>query len=206
MQAIRNELEIKDGMVKSLLKAIKDDDEGRLSDLRNSVMDHLTLVNSLIKEEEEKLIVKNTNKNSCIDEIENCFQWLKATINLFPDAAKETIEESLSISQNVVALIDEKEDWITSLIEKTISIARGLPYEENEMLLGKAQELKNCFEEIKKQAQDHVKDLMAKTHEKRKVKNLLFIIISKTIYNFIDILIVNLMKIETPFLVFNGVL
>ena len=170
-QALKDELQIKDGIIKSLLSRTEQpENEAELNTLKVNVTSQLLSLNELITEKEETLKQLAKKKKDCNDEIESGLEWLKNAVNEFPDMQNESLEETLMGSQKVLGLIEEKGPWVSSIIKKVENIVKDLPTEERNILERKLNELKMCYAEIRKQGTDHVEDLLRRTGEKRKVR------------------------------------
>ena len=170
-QALKDELQIKDEIIKSLLSRTEQpENEADLKTLKGNVISQLFSLKELITKKEEALKQLANKRKYCDDEIEKGLEWLKNAVNEFPDMQNESLEDTLIGSQKVLELIEEKGPWVSSIIEKVEHIVKDLPKEERNILERKLNELKICYAEIKRQGTDHVEDLLIRTGEKRKVR------------------------------------
>lgn len=170
-QALKDELQTKDEVIKSLLSRTEQPENGAdLNTLKEDVTSQLFSLKELITRKEEALKQLANEKKDCNYEIEKGLEWLKNAVNEFPDMQNESLEDTLTGSQQVLELIQEKGPWVASISEKVENTMKDLPEEERNILEGKLNELKMCYAEIKKQGTDHVEDLLRRTGEKRKVR------------------------------------
>ena len=144
-----------------------------VKELQGIVEKELATLNDVIHEKEADLESVDDRKNSCHADIEKLMKWLKATVNELPDVQKESMEDSLACTHNILKSVEEKKHWLASISEKCKEIGRELPKTEQILLEGKLCELEAFYEEFERQTEQLLSELQEKKNERKRVSSCL---------------------------------